>query len=84
MQYIGESEHTLAVRFGQHKGYLRRREFHKGTGSHFNQRGHCLSDMQVAVVEKIHSPNPVYRKEREKYLIRKFNSYYSGLNRAPE
>ena len=81
MQYIGESEHTLAVRFGQHKGYVRRREFDKATRSHFNQRGHCLSDMQVAVVEKIYSSDPVYRKEREKMYINLFNTGYGGINK---
>jgi hypothetical protein len=34
------------------KGYVRIRDFDKATGSHFNQREHCLSDTQVAVVEK--------------------------------
>ena len=68
MQYIGESEQTLAIRFGQHKGYVRRRkQLDKATGFHFD-----FLDMQVTIVEKNHSPDPVYRKEREKIYINLF------------
>ena len=80
MNYIGESGLSLATRFGQHKGYVRNRELDKSTGYHVNQRGHCLSDMQVAILEKIHQPDPVYRKEREKMYI-KFNTGYEGMNK---
>jgi hypothetical protein len=27
--------------------------------------------------------NESYRKERERYLINKFNTYYKGINRMP-
>ena len=81
MQYIGESEKSLGTRFGQHKGYVRNREYDKATGSHFNQRGHCMSDMQVAIIEKIKSNDPVYRKEREKMYINLFNTGYGGMNK---
>ena len=39
--------------------------------------------MNFRVLEQARRWDPIYRKEREKYLIRKFNSYYSGLNRPP-
>ena len=81
MQYIGETEKSLAIRFGQHKGYVQNRKFAQATGSHFNQRGHCLSDMQVTIVEKIHSKDPNYRKEREKMYINIFNTGYKGMNK---
>ena len=42
------------------------------------------SDFKFTVLEQSRSPDLVYRKEREKYHIRQFNSYYRGLNRAPE
>jgi hypothetical protein len=31
----------------------------------------------------VKSNDDLYRKEREKYFIRKFNTYYRGLNRQP-
>jgi hypothetical protein len=80
-QYIGESEKSLAIRFGQHKGYVRNKFFEQATGSHFNQRGHCMSDMQVLILEKIHSTDGAYRKEREKMYINLFNTSYRGMNK---
>ena len=80
-QYIGESEKSLAIRFGQHKGYVRNKNFEQATGSHFNQRGHCMSDMQVLILEKIHSTDGAYRKEREKMYINLFNTSYKGMNK---
>ena len=40
-----------------------------------------MSDMQVAIIEKIHSTDPVYRKEREKMYINLFNTGYGGMNK---
>ena len=45
--------------------------------------GHSLSDMTVTVLEKVKTSDDMYRKEREKYFIRTFNTYYRGLNRQP-
>ena len=42
---------------------------------------HTLSDMKVTVLENIYKSDPEYRKERETYLIRKFNTFYQGLNK---
>ena len=81
MQYIGESEKSLAIRFGQHKGYVRNRNFEQATGAHFNLKGHIMADMQVTILEKIHSPDPNFRKEREKMYIALFNTGYKGMNR---
>ena len=80
-QYIGESEKSLATRFGQHKGYVRNKKFDQATGAHFNQRGHCITDMQVMIIEKIHSTDGAYRKEREKMYINLFNTGYRGINK---
>ena len=43
-----------------------------------------MFDKKFTVLEQSKSSDLVYRKEREKYLIKEFNSYYRGLNRAPE
>ena len=53
------------------------------TGEHFNIPGHSLSDLTVTILERVKSTDDLYRKERGKYLIRKFNTYYRGLNRQP-
>ena len=71
----------MATRFGQHKGYVRNRMLEKATGSHFNLKGHCISDMQVVILEKISSPDEAFRKEREKMFINMFNTGYRGLNK---
>ena len=40
-------------------------------------------DLSIVILEKVRSSDDLYRKEREKYFIRKFNTYYNGLNRQP-
>ena len=40
-----------------------------------------MADMQVTILEKIHSPDPNFRKEREKMYIALFNTGYKGMNR---
>ena len=83
MNYIGESERTLKDRISEHIGYVRTKKLNQATGHHFNQPGHSLADLKVIALEKVHSSDPFYRKERESYLIRKFNTYYKGINRLP-
>ena len=82
--YIGETEHQIKNRIGQHIGYIKNKVITQATGQHFNFPGHSVSDMEFSVLEQPNSWDLVYRKEREKYHIRKFNTYYRGLNRAPE
>ena len=55
----------------------------KATGLHFNQKGHTLANMTVTILEQVKIEEQFYRKERELYLIRKFNTYYGGLNLRP-
>ena len=50
------------------------------TGEHFNLPGHTLSDLRITILEKVRSNDDMYRKERERYFIQKFNTYYKGLN----
>ena len=80
-QYIGESERTLKERFSEHLGYVNNHHLNKATGNHFNSKGHSVSDMEVAIVEKIFSQDPLVREERESLIIKKFNSKHKGLNR---
>ena len=52
----------------------------KFTGKHFDSRGHSLSNLTISILKKANKNEILYRKEREKYLIRQFNTYYNGLN----
>ena len=57
--------------------------FSKATGMHFNLPGHDETNMKVLVIEKVKKIDDLYRKERETYLIRKFNTFQKGINRMP-
>ena len=80
-QYIGETEKTLAIRFGQHRGYVRNKELQKATGAHFNQAGHQMADMKITILEKVKSTDPQLRKIRESHYIQKFYTRYKGINK---
>lgn len=82
-KYIGESERPMKDCLGNHKGYINNNQWNQPTGEHFNLPGHSINNLTITILEKVKKVNSVYRKEREKYLIRKFNSYYSGMNRTP-
>ena len=53
------------------------------TGVHFTSKEQYLSDMTITILEQVSSTDPYYRTERERYLIRNFNSYNNGLNKSP-
>ena len=79
--YIGETKRFLKFRIDDHRGYVNN-SINKATGSHFNQPGHCLGNMKITAIEQIKKKNDSeYRKEREEYFIRKFNTVYKGMNR---
>jgi hypothetical protein len=73
----------LAIGLADHRGYVNNHDYTKATGDHFNSPGHSLADLTITVLEKVKSSDDLYRKEREKYFIRKFNTFYRGLNRQP-
>ena len=83
MRYIGETKRVMKFRFAEHRGYVTNQILSTPTGEHFNLPGHSLADMNMLILEKVRSRDDLYRKEREKYFIRKFNTYYRGLNKQP-
>ena len=83
MKYIGETKRILKFRLAEHRGYINNKDETKATGKHFNLPGHRLSDLNVTILEKVKTNDDLYRKEREHYFIRKFNTFYGGLNRQP-
>ena len=82
-KYIGETERQLKFRISEHKGYINNNIWSKATGAHFNLPGHSINNMSVTIIEKVKKADESYRKEREKFYIRKFNTFYRGLNRTP-
>ena len=42
-----------------------------------------LSDLSITILEKVKVNDTNYRKERERFQIKNFNTYYRGLNRQP-
>ena len=81
LQYIGQTSEPLKIRFNQHRGYVRNEALSKATGLHFNGPAHKISDMKVTIVEKVYNKCEFFRKRRESYYIRKFNSKHQGINR---
>ena len=83
MKYVGETKRIMRFRLADHRGYVNNLDVSQATGEHFNSPGHSLSYLSIVILEKVRSSDDLYRKEREKYFIRKFNTYYNGLNRQP-
>ena len=66
-----------------HKTYISSNNLTQPTGAHFNKPGHNLANMKFTVLEKVKKNNELYRKEREHYLIKKFNTFHLGMNKKP-
>lgn len=79
--YNGETKRMLSYRLADHRGYVSRAETDKATGAHFTMPGHSLADLRITVIEHLKGRSREYRKEREHYFIRKFDTYYNGINR---
>ena len=71
----------LKNRLSDHRGYITNQVLNVSTGDHFNLPGHSLANVQITILEHVKKNYTMYRKEREKYLINKFNTYHQGLNR---
>ena len=82
-KYIGESERKLKDRICEHLGYINTRNTSQLAGHHFNLPGHNKHDMKVTILEKQFQIDPLYRKERKSFLIRKFNTFHRGMNKKP-
>ena len=80
-RYIGESSRSLKSRLADHRGYINRDLVDTATGAHFHTPGHDLSHLTITILEQPKNKIENYRKEREKYLINLFNTYYRGMNK---
>ena len=79
--YIGETYRNFEERVAEHLGYARTKDRKKITGFHFNLPGHSMANMKFSIIEKVKTNDQLYRKEREKFHINKFNTHYKGLNK---
>ena len=73
--YIGETDRELADRFRDNRGYAKNKHLNQPTGFHFNQ--------PVIILEKVKRDDELYRKQREKHIINKFNTFKNGMNLQP-
>ena len=55
----------------------------QATGKHFNLPWHSKSNLTATILEHVKVNDIHYRKDREHYHIRKFNTVYGGLNLKP-
>ena len=82
-RYIGQSFRPLKKRFSEHKDYITSIFPTQATGQHFNLPGLSIDNITITILEKVRKNNESYRKERETSHIRRFNTYFKGLNRQP-
>ena len=80
-QYIGTTGRQLKSRLADHRGYITNQVLSRATGAHWNLPGHSLADLKVTILEETKNDCEDYRKEREKFFIRKFDTFNNGLNR---
>ena len=80
-RYIGQTGRQFKYRLADHRGYIKNEVLDQPLGAHFNLPGHCQANMKATILEQVKYNNEAYRKEREKFLINKFNTFYSGLNK---
>ena len=48
----------------------------KATGIRFNQPGHNFANLKIIILENLKRYDGSYRKDRETFLINKYNTYY--------
>ena len=80
-RYIGETGRMFRFCLADHRGYIINKVESQPAGLHFNLPGHSLDNMKATILEQVKYNNEEYRKEREKYLIRKLNTYNKGMNK---
>ena len=70
----------LPYRVAEHCGYVFKGETDKPTGAHFTMPWYSLADLKVSEIEHARGKGCEYKKERENYLIRRFDTFYIGMN----
>ena len=84
MKYIGETKQIMKFWIADYRGYISSQDETKAKGQHFNSPGHSLSDLTITILEKVRSNDDLQRKEREKYFIRKLNTFTKDSTDNPK
>ena len=64
-QYIGKAVgRKLTTRWGEHRGYVNRKQLDKTTGEHFNSKGHSVANMTFTGLEQCMNEDPEYLGKR--------------------
>ena len=79
-KYIGETGRILKYRLADYRGYVNNNMTCQATGQHFNLPGQSLANIDIMIQEQVKKRDPQYRKERERFFIHKFVTFYSGMN----
>ena len=86
IQYIGETKNSFRHRYGDHKGYIRRKE-KQPTAIHMNRHNDPEGHYKANILEVIHKDpklpdTTAFRKKREVFWIYRFKTLIpSGLNK---
>ena len=80
MKYVLGSDRKMRERFQEHRTYVKQKKLKTPTRERFNLKGHTISNMTITILKEVKVSDTLYQKEREQYLIRKFNSYYNEMN----
>ena len=83
-RYIGTSVRQLKHCLADHRGpsgLTCNKVASQATGAQFNLLGHSLADLSVSILEQTRNSDEEYRYEREKYFIRKFDTFNNGINK---
>ena len=71
----------LKHRLADLKGYITNQVAGRATGAHWNLPGHSLANLKIIILEQTEKNYEEYCREREKYFIRKFDTYNNGIDR---
>ena len=77
--YVGQSQRELKQRFSEHKTSVRTKA-KKVVGLHFNEPGHSLHNMEIAVIEKVFDRGRPTIEKRESMWIEILEAEFKGLN----
>ena len=80
-KYIEEKGRIFKYRLDEHRGYVNTKDESQATGAHFIKPGHTLANFKATILELVNRQDELYRKEREHFYIRKFNSFHEGMNK---
>ena len=80
-EYIGMTTGAFKKIMSEHRYYPKRDVSTEPSGEHSTQRGHSVANLKEQGLEKVKSKDSFALKARESFLIRKFDTFNSWLNK---